>query len=98
MGRIGGDEFVVFACNVQKKEDQIKQAHKLHGVLRLPVEFNGQIIHKSASIGVAMFPDHGTTYDGLVECADKALYAVKGGGRDAFIIYDESFERVKREV
>ncbi len=97
VGRIGGDEFVVFACNVQKKEDQIKQAQKLHGVLRLPVEFNGQIIKKSASIGVAMFPDHGTSYERLVECADKALYAVKGGGRDAFIIYDESFERVKRE-
>ena len=97
VGRIGGDEFVVFACNVQKKEDQIKQAQKLHGVLRQPVEVNGKIINKSASIGVAMFPDHGTSYEKLVECADKALYAVKGGGRDAFIMYDESFERVKRE-
>ena len=95
VGRIGGDEFVVFACNVQKKEDQIKQAQKLHGVLRQPVEINGKVIHKSASIGVAMFPDHGSTYEKLVECADKALYAVKGGGRDAFIMYDDSFERVK---
>ena len=97
VGRIGGDEFVVFACNVQKKEDQIKQAQKLHGVLRQPVEVNGKVIHKSASIGVAMFPDHGSTYERLVECADKALYAVKGSGRDAFIMYDESFERVKRD-
>ena len=98
VGRIGGDEFVVFACNVQKKEDQIKQAQKLHGVLRQPIEINGKVINKSASIGVAMFPDHGNTYERLVECADKALYAVKGGGRDAFIMYDESFERVKKEV
>ena len=98
IGRIGGDEFVVFACNVQKKEDQIKQAQKLHGVLRQPVTVNGQVINKSASIGVAMFPDHGDTYEKLVECADKALYAVKGSGRDAFIMYDESFERVKKEV
>ena len=97
VGRIGGDEFVVFACNVQKKEDQIKQAKKLQDVLRMPVEFNGKTIKKSASIGVAMFPDHGSAYEKLVECADKALYAVKGSGRDAFIIYDESFERVKRE-
>ena len=97
VGRIGGDEFVVFACNVQKKEDQIKQARKLQDVLRQPVEFNGKIINKSASIGIAMFPDHGNSYERLVECADKALYAVKGSGRDAFIMYDESFERVKRE-
>lgn len=97
VGRIGGDEFVVFACNVQKKEDQIKQAKKLQDVLRQPVEFNGQIIKKSASIGIAMFPDHGTTYAELVECADKALYAVKGSGRDAFIMYDGSNERVKKD-
>lgn len=97
VGRIGGDEFVVFACNVQKKEDQIKQAKKLQDVLRQPVEFNGKVIHKSASIGIAMFPDHGTTYQELVECADKALYAVKGSGRDAFIMYDGSNERVKKD-
>ena len=97
VGRIGGDEFVVFACNVQKKEDQIKQAKKLQDVLRQPVEFNGKLIHKSASIGIAMFPDHGSTYQELVECADKALYAVKGSGRDAFIMYDGSNERVKKD-
>ncbi|MCR4625293.1 MAG: sensor domain-containing diguanylate cyclase [Lachnospiraceae bacterium] len=98
VGRIGGDEFVVFACNVQKKEDQIKQAKKLQDVLRQPVEFNGRIIHKSASIGISMFPDHGSTYEELVECADKALYAVKGSGRDAFIMYDDSNERVKKDL
>ena len=95
VGRIGGDEFVVFACNVLKQEDQIKQAQKLQAVLRQPVEFNGKMIKKSASIGVALFPDHGNSYEKLVECADKALYAVKGNGRDAFIMYNESFERVK---
>jgi len=96
IGRIGGDEFVVFVCNVQKKEDQIKQAKKLQTVLRQPVEVDGKVINKSASIGIAMYPDHGSDYEKLVSCADKALYAVKGGGRDAFIMYDESFERVKR--
>ncbi len=96
IGRIGGDEFAVFVCNVQKKEDQIKQALKLHEVLRSPAVIGDQVIPKSASIGVAMFPDHGSSYERLVECADKALYAVKGSGRDNFIIYDESFERVKR--
>ncbi|MCQ2496772.1 MAG: sensor domain-containing diguanylate cyclase [Lachnospiraceae bacterium] len=95
IGRIGGDEFAVFVCNVKKKEDQIKQALKLHEVLRSPAVIGDKVIPKSASIGVAMFPDHGSSYERLVECADKALYAVKGNGRDNFIIYDESFERVK---
>ena len=89
VGRIGGDEFVVFVCNVNNPEDQIKQAQKLHAVLRQPATFDGVTINKSASIGIAIYPDHALTYEGLIECADKALYRVKGSGRDAFIIYDE---------
>ncbi|MBO4415671.1 MAG: sensor domain-containing diguanylate cyclase [Lachnospiraceae bacterium] len=89
VGRIGGDEFVVFVCNVNNPEDQIKQAQKLHAVLRQPATFDGVTIQKSASIGIAIYPDHAMTYEGLIECADKALYRVKGSGRDAFIIYDK---------
>ncbi|MBR4726055.1 MAG: diguanylate cyclase [Lachnospiraceae bacterium] len=89
VGRIGGDEFVVFVCNVSNPEDQIKQAKKLHSVLRQPATFDGVTIEKSASIGIAIYPDHAATYEGLIECADKALYRVKGSGRDAFIIYDK---------
>lgn len=87
VGRIGGDEFVVFVCNVSDMDEQIRQAQKLQAVLRLPVEFNGQKIEKSASIGVAICPEHGTDYEKLLSCADKALYNVKGNGRDAFEIY-----------
>lgn len=88
VGRIGGDEFVVFLCNVKNPEDQIKQAKKLHQVLRQPVNFDGVVVNKSASIGIAVYPTHGIRYESLVECADKALYTVKGNGRDSFIIYD----------
>lgn len=88
VGRIGGDEFVVFVCNVNNPEDQIKQAKKLHEVLRQPAVIDGQTIEKSASIGVALYPNHGSSYEELVELADKALYEVKGSGRDSFIIYN----------
>ncbi len=87
IGRIGGDEFVVFVCNVRNPEDQIKQAKKLHEVLRQPVTIDGKVINKSASIGIALFPDHASSYERLVECADEALYKVKDNGRDSFIIY-----------
>lgn len=89
VGRIGGDEFVVFVCNVSNPEDQIKQAKKLHSVLRQPVEIDGQVINKSASIGVALYPKHANSYEALVDLADKALYEVKGNGRDSFIIYGD---------
>lgn len=98
IGRIGGDEFAVFVCNVNNPEDQIKQARKLHEVLRQPVQIDGQVINKSASIGVALYPDHAADYEKLIECADKALYRVKGSGRDSFIIYDKrDFEKEGEE-
>ena len=87
IGRIGGDEFVVFVCDVKDPQIQFKQARKLHEVLRTPLSIDGQTINKSASIGIALFPDHGADYDKLLECADQALYKVKGSGRDSFIIY-----------
>lgn len=88
VGRIGGDEFVVFVCNVRNPEDQLKQARKLHEVLRQPVVKDGVTVNKSASIGIAVYPDHGSDYEQLASLADKALYRVKGSGRDSFIIYD----------
>lgn len=89
VGRIGGDEFAVFVCNVRNPEDQIKQAQKLHEVLRMPVDIDGQTINKSASIGIALYPQHADSYEKLIECADRALYKVKGSGRDSFIMYEE---------
>ncbi|MBO4558802.1 MAG: sensor domain-containing diguanylate cyclase [Lachnospiraceae bacterium] len=87
IGRIGGDEFVVFVCDVKDPQAQFNQARKLHEVLRRPLEVDGQTISKSASIGIALYPQHAADYDKLLECADKALYKVKGSGRDSFIIY-----------
>ena len=87
IGRIGGDEFVLFVCDVKDPQIQFKQARKLHEVLRTPLTVDGQTINKSASVGIALFPDHAMDYEKLLECADKALYKVKGSGRDSFIIY-----------
>ena len=95
IGRIGGDEFVVFLCNVFDPENQLKQAKRLHEVLRMPAVIGNMTVNKSASIGVAMFPEHGSNYEELVGCADKALYAVKGSGRDNFIIYNETMANVQ---
>ncbi len=88
VGRVGGDEFVVFICDVPDHDVMIRQAKKLHDVLGKSVEFEGMTINKSASIGIALYPQHGDNYNKLVECADKALYKVKGSGRDSFIVYD----------
>ena len=88
IGRIGGDEFIVFVRNVRNPEDQIKQAKKLHEVLRQPVVIDGKTINKSASIGIALYPDHADSYEKLIECADEAMYKAKNSGRNAIVYKD----------
>lgn len=88
IGRIGGDEFVVFVGNIRSKEILIKQAQKLQAVLRTPAVFDDVTIPMSASIGISLYPEHGKNYEDLLACADRALYEVKGTTRDAFRVYD----------
>lgn len=90
VGRIGGDEFVVFAGNIRNHDDMIGQARKLQDALRIPAQFDDILIPISVSIGVALYPEHGSTYGELAHCADKALYQVKGTTRDSFAIYGDN--------
>ncbi|MEG0107755.1 MAG: diguanylate cyclase, partial [Lachnospiraceae bacterium] len=47
----------------------------------------GESIHITCSIGVALFPKDGVTYSALFEKADQALYYAKGHGKNSFYIY-----------
>jgi diguanylate cyclase (GGDEF)-like protein len=81
--RYGGEEFVLvltdsnLAGAVQRAEilrQQVKQ---------LSVEYAGQLLGAvSVSVGVAFFPDHGTTMSDVLRASDQALYCAKREGRD----------------
>ena len=87
VGRIGGDEFAVFVPVpsgewVNMKADGLSQA--------LHYEFTDG--HKScsisASIGVAIAPEAGTTFEALYQNADTALYETKKRGKNGYTIYN----------
>ena len=48
---------------------------------------DGQLLTVTASIGVALYPRYGSSYETLYKNADAALYAAKEGGRDRFTIF-----------
>jgi diguanylate cyclase (GGDEF)-like protein len=51
------------------------------------VEHNGQMLGgNTISLGVAVFPTHGTTADYLIDEADRALYQAKGAGRNCVVV------------
>ncbi|MBR5050047.1 MAG: GGDEF domain-containing protein [Desulfovibrio sp.] len=95
ISRIGGDEFMVFSPGLQGDERIDVKAQRLKNAvqgirhLREGVsEASG--IATSISMGVALFPQHGSTYTELYNCADTALYHAKAAGKNRYVIYDAS--------
>lgn len=88
VGRLGGDEFFVFVKNFASVELLYARAEAICNQFRHTYVENGQAVHISASVGLAIFPAHGETFDALYQNADIALYTVKANGKDNFFLYD----------
>lgn len=78
--RYGGEEFVVLLPETVR-DKAVSVAEKLRSLIE-NYQFPGLGRPLTVSIGVADFPDHGTTRDELVKAADRALYAAKQAGRN----------------
>ncbi len=86
VGRIGGDEFVVFCPDISNPDKDVpKICDRLLSRLKGIILKDGQNL--SVSIGVALSPKHGTTYESLYRCADIALYQAKRTGKSSAAIY-----------
>ena len=86
VGRIGGDEFTAFVPAPDKRWIQQKAEKMVH---RLSYELGeGSRKYKiSASIGIAVAPEHGEDFDTLYHKADAALYHTKANGKNGYTIY-----------
>jgi diguanylate cyclase (GGDEF)-like protein/PAS domain S-box-containing protein len=87
IGRIGGDEFVVFTGNFTDVDQVMNKADTLRRTLETIYEDNEQTIPISGSIGIAIYPEDGLHCEQLMECADKALYRVKEQGKNNYLLY-----------
>ncbi len=88
IGRIGGDEFVVFAGNIKDIGEAEEKAALINN--RLDIAFvsdNNITVPISASIGVVLYPEAGHHYEQLMDRADQALYRVKEHGKNNYYIY-----------
>lgn len=86
VGRIGGDEFVVFAPAPSREWGE-KKARDLVVDLRHDFTDGVTTCSISTSIGVAMVPEAGTEFETLYKNADSALYHTKQRGKNGFTIY-----------
>lgn len=90
VGRIGGDEFVVLFREMPSLDVLDKRCTELLQRLDRTYESNDVHLPFSISIGVALYPEHGTSYTELFKRADRALYDAKNGGKNRYAIYRSS--------
>ena len=83
ISRHGGDEFLLLLNDITDNEAATVFANKLVQVLAQPYQIEGRSVLLSASIGIAIYPDHCNSAKALISYADAAMYRAKqqGGSR-----------------
>ncbi|MCG6202835.1 diguanylate cyclase domain-containing protein [Psychromonas antarctica] len=90
VGRVGGDEFWVILSNMPDKNSIITIAQKLVKAVAEPYKFDSKKISISASIGIALYPEHAVTPLELVSLADEAMYEMKRNGKNNYAFSDKT--------
>jgi diguanylate cyclase (GGDEF)-like protein len=82
VARLGGDEFLVVIPQVSDRETAALVAQKLIDAIGKPFALGQIEAQVGASIGIAIFPRDAGDREGLLKCADAALYQAKAAGRN----------------
>lgn len=97
VGRIGGDEFIVFLKNIQSFENVKKKAEKICDIFRNSYTENKKTYKISGTVGISFVPEHGTIFKELYQKADIALYYAKSKGKDKYALYNDCMYQNKLE-
>jgi diguanylate cyclase (GGDEF)-like protein len=81
VARIGGDEFCLLYSNISLDIDWVNLASDLKLAISAPIVVNEQSVSVGASVGVGIYPQHGTTHDELLGHADRQMYQDKIDGK-----------------
>lgn len=102
VARWGGDEMVALLPNISSGFDATRTADSFLKALNPIMRVQGHSLHISASIGIALYPDHGKDLATLQKSADAALYQAKQLGKNRFQVYQstmvtKAFEEIEIE-
>jgi diguanylate cyclase (GGDEF)-like protein/PAS domain S-box-containing protein len=92
VSRAGGDEFVLMLPGIKTEQEAMQVAEKLRASLSAPFEIAEYNLSISASIGIAIYPEHGKNEKLLNKHADIAMYYAKGSGRNRAQFYRSDME------
>lgn len=92
--RFGGEEFVIIYPETEpqfvlQRTEQLRQA-----ISGIQIQHFGKALGQiTASFGIAVLPDHGSTMEELLKCADKALFRAKAEGRNCCVMGENNLAK-----
>jgi diguanylate cyclase (GGDEF)-like protein/PAS domain S-box-containing protein len=98
IARLGGDEFAILPGNATELPAAAAMVWKLQQMCASGFQLDEQVVHVAASIGIAMFPDHGQTAAELLRRADVAMYHAKRSGSGHAIADEAQEEEATRQL
>lgn len=97
VARLSGDEFTLLIENPKSECDVYLTAQKILTMLSQPFELTDGEAYVSASMGIALFPDDGSSSDILLKYADLAMYRSKEAGRNRYHFYRQEMSDAAQE-
>ena len=97
VGRLGGDEFLMLLNNTPGAEQALLVAEKIRSALTRPFELDGHHISISPSIGISLYPAHGSDCKQLILYADEAMYEAKRSGGNQCRLTERGMNAERRE-
>lgn len=90
VARLGGDEFACILTDMKGEEPASEIADQIISSLHLMKDLGGHKMKIGASIGIAYYPDNGTSQIDLIKNADTAMYSAKKAGKNCWKLVEES--------
>ena len=98
VSRLGGDEFIVLLDDIAHPDDAARVAEEIISDLSKPFNLSqSDDVRIGVSIGISLYPQHGSCPETLLDHADAALYQAKDQGRGCFAYFSEALTRAAQE-
>ncbi|MBP2659814.1 MAG: diguanylate cyclase/phosphodiesterase with sensor(s) [Firmicutes bacterium] len=91
VARIGGDEFILLLCGLNKEKTALAVEKVIHAI-KEPLLYRKNLYYLSASAGIAFCPQDGQEFDDLIKAAAMALYEAKRQGKNRFDFFTEKMQ------